>query len=82
MQLLMYSLDIHISCSTYFKSQKIRGPEFSHTHLIGFTIITSYCNSHYFHSQIFYVRNFRVTIFSSISRVRHIFATYRIAGNF
>ena len=37
---------------------------------------TMYHNSHYFRSQIFYVRNFRVTIFLSISRVCHIFATY------
>ena len=39
-----------------------------------------YRNSHYFRSQIFYVRNFRVTIFSSISRVCHIFATYNTIG--
>ena len=39
-----------------------------------------YRNSHYFRSQIFHVRNFRVTIFSSISRMRHIFATYNTIG--
>ena len=31
----------------------------------------NYHNSHYFRSQIFHARNFRVTIFSSISRMRH-----------
>ena len=40
----------------------------------------NYRNSHYFRSQIFHVRNFRVTIFSSISRMRHIFATYNTIG--
>ena len=33
-----------------------------------------------FRSQIFYVRKFRVIIFSSISRVHHIFATYNTIG--
>ena len=37
-----------------------------------------YRNLHYFRSQIFHVRNFRVAIFSSISRVCHIFTTYNI----
>ena len=41
-----------------------------------------YRNLHYFRSQIFYVRNFRVTIFSSISRVCHIFATYNTIGKY
>ena len=31
-------------------------------------------------SQIFYVRNFHVTIFSSISHVHHIFAMYNTTG--
>ena len=39
-----------------------------------------YRSSHYFRLQIFHVRNFRVTIFSSISRVRHIFAMYNTTG--
>ena len=39
-------------------------------------------NLHYFRLQIFYARNFHVTIilFSSISRVRHIFTMYSTIG--
>ena len=37
-------------------------------------------NWHYFRSQIFHVRNFRVAIFSSISRVHHIFGMYNTIG--
>ena len=39
-----------------------------------------YRNFHYFRSQVFHVRNFGVTILSSISRMRHIFATYNTIG--
>ena len=40
-----------------------------------FSLISMYRNSHTFRSKIFHVRNFRVTIFLSISHMCHIFAT-------
>ena len=48
--------------------------------LLSQVIHLQYRNSHYFRSQIFHVRNFRVTIFSSFSRMRHIVAMYNTIG--